>query len=51
MVRKVIPAFLAHARDSAEERREQRNLIVSGFSISAPRCEKLSFRVAGGYPF
>lgn len=33
---KVIPGFLAHTRDPAEERREQRTLIVSGFSIPAP---------------
>lgn len=42
---KVIPGFLAHTRDPAEERREQRTLIVSGFSIPAPWCD--SFRATG----
>lgn len=39
---KVIPGFLAHTRDPAEERREQRTLIVSGFSIPAPWCDRVS---------
>lgn len=42
MVRKVIPGFLTHTRDPAEERREQRILIVSGFSIPAPWCDRVS---------
>lgn len=50
MVRKGIPGFLTHSRDSAEESREQKNLTVGGFILSAPWCEKLSFRATGGCP-